>query len=211
VAGNDKDADDGAVLTFGMTDDIAGLTFHADGSYSFDAGNAAYQSLNAGQTMDVVANYTVTDEHGASSASTLTLTVHGANEAPPPAQPTLHSAAIEWSVDGKTDPNGGHLDLLGSNWSNVHLAVNGTGDFDWQKEGFDLTGDAAASYSGPNDHNSTGNSGPETQLNFSTGNVAVSIDTSKLADGSFDYDVALTDETSNKSDVFLTLTYDYWA
>jgi VCBS repeat-containing protein len=208
VAGNDKDADDGAVLTFSMTDDIAGLTFNADGSYSFDAGNAAYQSLNAGQTMDVVANYTVTDEHGASSASTLTITVHGANEAP---TPTLQSASVEWSVDGKSDPNAGHIDLLGSNWNNFHLTVNGTGDFDWDKEGFALTGDATASYSGPNDQNSTGNSGPETQLNFLTGNVAVSIDASKLADGSFDYDVTLTDETSNKSDVFLTFTYDYWA
>ena len=211
VAGNDTDADDGAVLSFSMTDDVAGLTFHENGSYSFDAGNAAYQSLTAGQTMDVVANYTVTDEHGASSASTLTLTVHGANEAAPPApEPTLHTATVQWAVDGKTDPNGGHLDLLGSNWDNFHLSVNGTGDFDWDQEGFTLTGDATATYQGPEGTNSVGNAGPEAQLNFSTGDVAVSVDVSKLADGSFDYALTLTHETSDKSDVNLTFTYDYW-
>ena len=210
VAGNDHDADDGAVLSFSMTDDVAGLTFHADGSYSFDAGNAAYQSLNAGQTVDVVANYSVTDEHGATSSSALTITVHGANEAPPPPEPTLHTATVEWSVDGKSDPNGGHLDLQGSNWGNFHLSVNGTGDFDWTSEGFDLSGDAAASYRGPNASNSTGNATPETALNFSTGDVAVSVDTAKLADGSFDYDLTLTNPTSDKSQVDLSFTYDYW-
>ena len=211
VAGNDTDPDDGAALTFSMTDNIAGLTFHADGSYSFDAGNAAYQSLNAGQKMDVVANYSVTDENGATSASTLTITVHGANEALPPPDPTKHTTTVQWSVDGKTDPNDGHLDLLGANWSNFHLSVNGTGDFDWKNEGINLTGDATASYRGPNAQNSTGNSSPESQLNFSTGNVTVSIDTAKLADGFFDYDLTLTEQTSDKSVVNLTFTYDYWA
>ena len=47
-----------------------GLTLNADGSYSFDAGNAAYQHLAQGATTDVVANYTVTDEHGATSTAT---------------------------------------------------------------------------------------------------------------------------------------------
>ena len=47
----------------------AGLTLNADGSYSFDASNAAYQHLAAGATADVVVSYTVTDEHGATSTS----------------------------------------------------------------------------------------------------------------------------------------------
>ena len=41
------------------------MTLNADGSYSFDASNAAYQHLAAGATQDVVVSYTVTDEHGA--------------------------------------------------------------------------------------------------------------------------------------------------
>ncbi|UFW70725.1 VCBS domain-containing protein [Bradyrhizobium sp. WU425] len=42
-------------------------TINADGSYSFEASNAAYQHLAEGATQVVVANYTVTDEHGASA------------------------------------------------------------------------------------------------------------------------------------------------
>ena len=33
-------------------------------------------------TEDVVANYTVTDEHGATATATLTITVNGVNDAP---------------------------------------------------------------------------------------------------------------------------------
>ena len=36
----------------------------ADGSYSFDAGHAAYQGLAVGQSQDVVVSYEVTDENG---------------------------------------------------------------------------------------------------------------------------------------------------
>ncbi|MEJ6890745.1 VCBS domain-containing protein, partial [Bradyrhizobium diazoefficiens] len=42
----------------------------------------AYQHLAQGATTDVVANYTVTDEHGASAPSTLTITLTGTNDAP---------------------------------------------------------------------------------------------------------------------------------
>ena len=82
VAAGDSDVDDGAVLSYAQVGAVAGLTINADGSYSFDAGNAAYQHLADGATQVVVANYSVTDEHGASSASTLTITLTGTNDAP---------------------------------------------------------------------------------------------------------------------------------
>ncbi len=82
VAGNDSDVDDGAVLSYAQTSAIAGLTIAADGSYTFDAANAAYQHLALGANQLVVANYTVTDQHGASSASTLSITLTGTNDAP---------------------------------------------------------------------------------------------------------------------------------
>src|SRR5207248_11377382 len=43
---------------------------------------AAYQHLAQGVTTNVVAHYTVTDEHGAHDSSTLTITVTGTNDAP---------------------------------------------------------------------------------------------------------------------------------
>src|SRR4051794_25174301 len=69
VATNDSDVDDGAVLSYALNAPVAGLTLNADGSYSLDASNAAYQHLAQGATTDVVANYTVTDEHGADRKS----------------------------------------------------------------------------------------------------------------------------------------------
>src|SRR5205814_1953920 len=82
VANNDSEGDDAAVLTYCRNDPGAALPLNPNGSYSFDAGNAAYQHLAQGATTNVVANYTVTDEHGASSSSTLTITLTGTNDAP---------------------------------------------------------------------------------------------------------------------------------
>ena len=45
VAANDSDVDNGAVLSFSLDAPVAGLTLNANGSYSFDAANAAYQPL----------------------------------------------------------------------------------------------------------------------------------------------------------------------
>jgi Ca2+-binding RTX toxin-like protein len=75
------DADTGAVLTFALDADVAGLTLNADGTYSFDATNAAYRDLAAGETFVVEADFTVTDDQDATSSQTLTITVTG-NGAP---------------------------------------------------------------------------------------------------------------------------------
>jgi VCBS repeat-containing protein len=81
VAGNDSDVDHGAILSYSLdAAAAAGLTFNADGGYSLDAGDDAYQHLAQGATTDVVANYTVTDEHGATGTSSLTIQVTGVND-----------------------------------------------------------------------------------------------------------------------------------
>src|SRR5919112_216829 len=82
MATNDSDVDDGAVLSYALDAPVAGLTLGTNGSYSFDAANAAYQHLAQGATLPVVANYTVTDQYGATSTSTLTITLTGTNDAP---------------------------------------------------------------------------------------------------------------------------------
>src|SRR5438477_51097 len=81
VATNDSDVDS-AALVYSLNAPVAGLTLNANGSYSLDASNAAYQQLAQGATLPVVANYTVTDDHGATSVSTLTITLSGVNDAP---------------------------------------------------------------------------------------------------------------------------------
>lgn len=82
VAGNDSDIDHGAVLAYSLNAPVAGLTLNADGSYTFDAGHAAYQYLADGASFNVVANYTATDEHGATGTSTLTIALTGRNDVP---------------------------------------------------------------------------------------------------------------------------------
>src|SRR5690606_32784520 len=94
VLANDTDVDAGAELTVaeveGEADNVgvavAGaygqVTINADGSYSYALNNAlaAVQSLNVGQTLTDSFSYTVTDEHGATSQATLTITITGTND-----------------------------------------------------------------------------------------------------------------------------------
>ena len=81
VAANDTDPD-GDDLSYSLDAPVAGLTLNADGSYSFDPTNPAYNGLAAGETQDVVATYTVSDGNGGTATSTLTITVTGTNDAP---------------------------------------------------------------------------------------------------------------------------------
>ncbi len=126
------DVDDNAVLTFAAADGqsaVAGLTFNADGSYSFDPSNAAYQHLAAGATEDVVFNYTVTDEHDASSSSNLTITVTGIND------PAIISAS--GTQDTSVTESG--TNVTGDNLAGGTLQVS---DVDDNEAGFQvITGD----------------------------------------------------------------------
>ncbi|NMZ61622.1 retention module-containing protein, partial [Pseudomonas nitroreducens] len=77
------DVDDGAKLSFSLNDKApAGFTLLKDGTWAFNGLNPAYQSLAAGETKVLSIDYTVTDEHGATSTNTLTLTVTGTNDTP---------------------------------------------------------------------------------------------------------------------------------
>jgi len=77
------DADDGAVLTFSIDGNApAGFTLKADGSWTFDGKNPAYQHLANGETQVISIPVIVTDDQGANTTSTLTLTITGTNDAP---------------------------------------------------------------------------------------------------------------------------------
>lgn len=82
VASNDSDVDNGAVLSFAATSSAAGFSMGADGGWTLDTSHQAYQDLAAGEVRQVVVTYRVTDQHGASAASSLTLNVTGTNDAP---------------------------------------------------------------------------------------------------------------------------------
>ena len=78
-----SDIDANAVLTFALNGTPpAGLIFNANGTYSFDPSNAAYQSLATGQQRVITVPYTVTDDQGATSTKDLVITIVGINDAP---------------------------------------------------------------------------------------------------------------------------------
>ncbi len=77
-----SDADHGAVLTYALTSPVpAGFAFAANGAYTFDASNASWQYLAAGETATVSVGYQVKDEYGATATSTIQILVTGTNDA----------------------------------------------------------------------------------------------------------------------------------
>ncbi|MFJ3261054.1 retention module-containing protein [Pseudomonas sp. NPDC086581] len=131
-----SDVDHNAVLTFATTGSLpAGFSSDSSGKWSFDAGNAAYQHLAVGATQEFTVNYSVTDQYGAKSTSTLTITVIGTNDAP---QAKAASASVnEDKISGgtltATDIDDGHalyFSLKDAAPSGFTLNANGTWSFD---------------------------------------------------------------------------------
>ena len=104
------DPDGNAVLSFALNGAApAGLTFNANGSFSFDPSNAAYQSLGVGQSQVITVPYTVTDDQGATSSANLVITVTGTNDAPMAQASSFSVAEDSTVVNGSvsaTDPDG---------------------------------------------------------------------------------------------------------
>ncbi|MFM9972612.1 MAG: VCBS domain-containing protein [Burkholderiales bacterium] len=83
VLGNDTDVDDGHILTLQNASVAAanGAVSIADNKLVFNPG-ADFDHLNVGQSAAVQVSYTMSDEHGALSLSTLAVDVSGTNDAP---------------------------------------------------------------------------------------------------------------------------------
>lgn len=114
VLANDTDVDHGAVLTVISASAPAGMgTATVVGNQvQFDPGTD-FDHLAAGATATVVIPYTIQDEHGAQSSSTLTVTVTGTNDAPvanPDTATTDENTAITVNVlANDTDVDDGHV------------------------------------------------------------------------------------------------------
>lgn len=135
LALNDRDPDRGdrdvqgndglqGVLTYTLNSPVAGLNLSAEGTYTFDASDAAYRHLATGETMEVVASYTVTDEHGASATSTLTITVTGPRDSPTLAAEAFSLEDTEMydafsPITGQLDATDGNSQVQGLTYSIV--------------------------------------------------------------------------------------------
>nr|WP_246472717.1 Ig-like domain-containing protein [Azospirillum tabaci] len=128
VLSNDADPDvgdrlavsavNGDAANVGRAITLAGggrLTLNADGGYSFDPAGG-YGTLLFGQTRQETVSYTVTDQAGATSTATLTITVRGVNTAPA-VQEAKHvaidqnSSRVGLSIDKPVDPEGDPLTI----------------------------------------------------------------------------------------------------
>ncbi|MDC5807983.1 VCBS domain-containing protein [Vibrio europaeus] len=82
--GTDADAGDQQHLVYSTTAQVAGFHLNADGSYTFDPSDAAYQHLTGrdiwGSAIKIPV--TVTDQDGLSSTQNLSISVMGRNDAP---------------------------------------------------------------------------------------------------------------------------------
>jgi len=73
----------GTTATYALVgDDIAGLTIEADGSWTFDPADEAYQSLADGEEKHIIVTYQVADDHGATDTESFTITLTGTNDVP---------------------------------------------------------------------------------------------------------------------------------
>ena len=92
------DVDNDARLKFSLDEPVLGLTINEDGSYMFDGSDEIYESLWEGRSIEIIANWTVTDEHGAADSGELRITVNGVGEKPEDTE----SPKIVLSRDGGT-------------------------------------------------------------------------------------------------------------
>ena len=210
VASNDKDVDDGHVLEFALVNPAsapAGLTFNIDGSYSFDAGNAAYQYLAEGAKLNMVVNYSVTDEHGASATSTLTITVTGSDEEP---TCSCHCTPVDVLTNGSFEGSGATFHPE-QGWGNAVISGwTNTGDADgsievWNQAGLNIsTNGAVATGSTAIETDGWGNghvdpaTGEATKDNY-VANVEAEV--GKVYEVTFDY-AARTDSPGGDTDGF---------
>ena len=100
-----EDVDNGAVLTFALAEGqapVAGLTLNADGSYSFDPSDVAYQSLAQGEVQNIVVNYSVTDGT-ATVTNTLSIAVTGVNDTLTAAPEAIEAQEEGPAIQGQLD------------------------------------------------------------------------------------------------------------
>ncbi|WP_041977703.1 retention module-containing protein, partial [Ectopseudomonas mendocina] len=114
-----SDADKGAVLSYSLTGNApAGFVLNAQtGEWSLDAGNAAYQYLAEGQKLTLTVPFEVSDQLGAKTSSTLTITVTGVNDAA-----VLGSANVQLTETDAPLSTGGTLAISDVDSPNTFVA-----------------------------------------------------------------------------------------
>jgi len=109
VVATDVDGD-ATTLIYSLTAAApAGLVFNANGTYSFDPSDAAYQSLALNEETTVSFSWKATDQHGADSGTdTVDITITGTNDAP-----EIQVGEVDGAIVEPVDGAGGTFGALG--------------------------------------------------------------------------------------------------
>jgi VCBS repeat-containing protein len=135
VLANDTDPDAGAVLTVADVNGSAAnvgnavngiygsVVINSNGTYTYTLDNADSDTnaLAQGASVTDVFNYTVTDEHGATSSTTLTITIIGTNDAPVAVADTNAGDAVT-----EAGVNPGNTPVPGDNSASGNVLANDT-------------------------------------------------------------------------------------
>jgi VCBS repeat-containing protein len=89
----DVDAHDTHTIAIDTTGTQGTVVNNGDGTFSYDP-NGRFESLAQGELATDTFDYTVTDNHGASSTKTATVTIHGENDAPATQTPIYSQPAL---------------------------------------------------------------------------------------------------------------------
>lgn len=137
------DVDIHDVLTFvpqvGSVGSYGSLYLNSNGTYTYSLNNSArvVQTLGEGERLTDVFTYTVQDNHGANSSSTLTVTIMGTNDAPRVAGASAVAVEDTNTVITGTLPTPTDVDVhdvlsfvpqtsLAGSYGNLHVAADGT-------------------------------------------------------------------------------------
>ena len=111
------------------------LVLNASGTYTYTVNetNSAVQALRLStNTLTEVFNYTMRDTAGATSSATLTITIHGANDAPVLAVQTSDQSASVGSAFSLTLPSGTFTDVdSGDTLTYATSAIDGSALPEW--------------------------------------------------------------------------------
>ena len=107
LTSSDVDASGSPVYAL-IGSDIPGLTINADGSWSFDPANVAYDDLAKDELKTISVSYSVTDDRGAVDTGTFSINLTGTNDAPEATYTTDLSV-----LEGASDASGNALLLSG--------------------------------------------------------------------------------------------------
>ena len=126
VLSNDSDPDTNDNLSVATVDGSSGnvgaahagnygsLTLNSNGTYSYslDNGNASVQALNNGDTLTDSFNYGISDGQGGTDTATLSITIHGVNDAPTVTSAGPYTINEHSVVDGSGSDTGEYLFTL---------------------------------------------------------------------------------------------------